>query len=430
MAGINTNLGKRVLGEPRGETTERGDSTSMTATIVFRAYRTELDPNSAQRTSLLRHAGAARFAYNWGLTKRMEEYKASGGSLNAIALHRELNHLKKSDFPWMYQVSKCAPQEALRDLDKAFKNFFEGRGKYHRFKSRKRRGAGSFRLTGSIKVHRDRIQLPRVGLVKLKEKEYLPTAGVHILSATVSERAGYWFVSVQVEEEIQVPANLGRVVGVDVGVLRLATVSDGAVIENPKALKRYDGKLRRLQRSLSRKQRNSRNRTKARMALAGCHYRVACIRRDALHKATTMLAKTKSVIAVEDLAVRNMMGNHRLAGSLADASFSEFHRMLEYKARWYGSVVVKADRFFPSTKRCSVCGSVKAEVKLSERVFKCDACGSLVDRDLNAALNLRMVAASWAETENACQRGEVHATRQVLLDEAGTDNGQLAACPK
>ncbi len=390
-------------------------------TLIRRAYKTELDPDNDQRTSLLRHAGAARFAYNWGFQRKQDSYEATGKSPTAIDLHRELNRLKKTTLPWMYEVSKCAPQEALRDLDKAFRNFFDGRSRFPRFKSRKR-GIGGFRLTGSIKVHQDCMQLPRIGLVRLKEKEYLPISGVHILSATISERAGHWFVSVQVEEEIHVLVNHGPVVGVDVGVSHLATVNDGAVIENPKALRRYGTKLRRLQRSLSRKQKDSANRKKAKMRLAKCHYRVSCVRRDALDKATTMLAKTKSVIAVEDLAVRNMMRNHILAGSLADASFCEFQRMLEYKAEWYGSVVVKADRFFPSTKRCSACGAIKAEITLTERTFRCGVCGSEMDRDVNAAMNLEFVAASWAETLNACKSGEVHAVRQVLPCEAGTEH--------
>jgi len=376
--------------------------------MLFRAYRTELDPNILQRASLLKHAGTARFAYNWGLTRHTQEYAATGKSLNATVLSRELNRLKKTSFPWMYEVSKCAPQEALRNLDTAFKNFFEGRGGFPRFKGKKR-GIDSFRLAGSIRAYNDHIQLPRLGLIKLKEKAYLPTAGVHVLGATVSEHAGHWFVSLRVEEGIQVPVNSGSVVGVDVGVSHLATVSDGTFVNNPRTQRRFDKKLKRLQRSLSRKQQDSMNRGKARRRLAQCHYRVSCIRRDALHKATTMLAKTKSVIAVEDLGARTMMKNHRLAASVADASFGEFYRMLQYKVRWYGSTIVKAERFFPSTKRCSTCGVVKTEVPLSQRTFRCDACGAEMDRDLNAALNLEQVAASWAETQNACQRREVHA---------------------
>jgi putative transposase len=267
--------------------------------------------------------------------------------------------------------------------------------------------------------------LPRLGLIKLKEKEYLPRTSSHILAANVSEHAGHWFVSIQVEEEAQVPMNQGPAVGVDVGVLRLATISDGTCIENPKALNRYGKKLRRLQRNLSRKRRGSRNREKTKKQLARCHYRICCIRRDTLHKATTMLARTKSVIVLEDLAVKELMKNHRLARSLADASWGAFHRMLGYKAQWHGGTIVKADRFFPSTRRCSTCGHVKAKVTLSQRTFRCDMCGAQMDRDLNAALNLEQVAASWAETQNACQRREVHGQSQVLTNEAGTGTDQL-----
>jgi len=395
---------------------------------IERAYKTELDPNNVQRTVLLKHAGTARFAYNWGLARRKEEYERTGKSSNAIALHRQLNALKRTDFPWMYEVSKCAPQEALRDLDRAFKNFFEGRAKYPKFRSR-RLGIGSFRLTGSIRVFHDSIQLPRIGRVRLKERGYLPTEGVHILSATVSEKAGRWFVSVQVEKDIKVPVNAGAVVGVDVGISKLATVSDGTVIENPKALARFERKRKRLQRSLSRKVNNSGNFERARRKLARCEFRIASIRRDAQHKATTMLARTKSVIAVESLNTNGLLKNHHLAKHLADAGLGEFLRQLEYKTKWYGGAVVEANPFFPSTKRCSSCGAVKDEMPLSERTYRCESCGFEADRDLNAARNLASVATSWAETLNACESGEVHAARlprgsphgQVLHEEAGTE---------
>ena len=183
--------------------------------LVERAYKTELDPTNTQRTTCLRHAGSARFTYNWGLQRKKESYQATGRSPTAIDLHRELNRLKHTDYPWMYEVSKCAPQESLRDLDRAYRNFFEGRAKYPKFKSRKQ-GIGSFRLTGTIRVFENAIQIPRVGRIRLKEHGYLPTTGVHIHSATVSEHAGHWFVSLQVEKEIEVPENVGSVAGVDV----------------------------------------------------------------------------------------------------------------------------------------------------------------------------------------------------------------------
>ena len=181
---------------------------------VNRGYKTELDLTDQQRQACIRHAGAARYAYNYGLARKIEAYRLGQKVPTAIDLHRELNALKKGELAWMYEVSKCAPQEALRDLDKAYKNFFRGLGEKKagrkvqigppQFKSRKK-GIGSFRLTGVIHVHEKHIQLPRLGKLRLKEKGYIPTEGVHILSAAVSERAGHWFVSVQVEMEIPDP---------------------------------------------------------------------------------------------------------------------------------------------------------------------------------------------------------------------------------
>jgi len=388
--------------------------------IVKRAYRAELDPNNKQQTLLSRSAGTARFAWNWGLQRRIEEFRVTGRCSNAIAQHRQLNGYKKAFFPWMYQVSKCCPQEALRDLDTAYKNFYQGRAGFPRFKSKKR-GAGSFRLTGAIRVCQDRIQLPRLGKIGLKEKGYIPT-DAHMLSATVSERAGRWFVSVAVEEEIQVPENDGPMVGVDLGVTRMATVSDGTVFENPKALKRHERRLKRLQRSVSRKQKGSINRAKARLGLARVHLKIADIRRDAVHKATSWLARTKSAIVVEDLNVQGIHKNHHIARSVGDAGMGEFRRQLEYKTLWYGSRLIVADRFYPSTKICSVCGHAQ-NIPLSERTHRCSVCRLEIDRDLNAALNLEKVAASSTETINACLRREVHASPTVEVQVPAHDAG-------
>ena len=373
---------------------------------VSRAYSVELDPTNVQRTSMLRHAGIARFAYNWGLQRKQEVWWMNQLPIprvktpTAIDLHRELNLRKKQDLAWMYESSKCAPQEALRDLDRAYRSFFEGRARFPRFHSR-HRGPGSFRLTGSIRVRDRQIGLPRIGRVRLKEHGYLPET-TPILSATVSERAGRWYVSVAVEEGRPDPTPIvGEVVGVDLGLNHLATVSDGTVIENPKALVGRWRKLQHLQREVSRKRNGSRNREKAKRRLSRCHAKVADLRKDALHKATTMLARTKPVIVVESLRPKNMLRNHHLARSLADASFGEFVRQLEYKCRWYGSRLVRADPFYPSTQLCSGCGARK-EMPLSERTYSCPACRLMIDRDLNASRNLAMVAASSAETENAC----------------------------
>lgn len=370
---------------------------------IHRAYKTELKLNNKQRTACLKHAGTARFAYNWGL-----EYKEAIYRLNqlpvphvknptAIDLHRELNVLKKTTYPWLYESSKCAPQEALRDLDVAFTNFFAHRAKYPQFKSR-RKGIGSFTLTGIIKVYGAMIQLPTLGRLRLKEHGYIPTVGVHILSATVSEKAGNWYISIQVEEDLEVPINTGPPVGVDIGITVLATASDGMVYANPKALRTHERKLKRQQRTLARKQKGSNNRKKAVLKIQRTHQTIANIRIDAIHKATTELARTKSVIGIEDLNIRGMLKNHCLAKSISDAAFGEFRRQIGYKTQWYGSRLVVADRWFPSSKMCSRCGYIKGDMKLGDRTYICDECDLIIDRDLNSSLNLERLAVSSMES--------------------------------
>lgn len=374
-----------------------------------RAYKTELDPNDVQQTALLRHAGAARWAFNWGLARKIEACQAGQKSPSAIDLHRELNALKKipqnqGGVPWMYESSKAAPQEALRNLDVAFNNFFRRcktgakRKGFPRFKSRKR-GIGSFTLTGASHVLNSHVVLPRIGAIRLKECGYLP-ADAEIKRAIVSERAGRWFVSVVVESPDSVLPALGDApLGVDVGISTLATMSDGTVFENPRALRTAERKLVRLQRSVSHKKKGSANRRKAVARLARQHYRISCIRKDAIHKATSAITKRRPpAIGIESLNVAGMLGNHCLAKAVADASMSEFLRQIRYKAEWAGIRIVDADRFFPSSKTCSGCGHVKPDLSLSERTYSCESCGLAMGRDLNAAINLRKLAASSAVT--------------------------------
>jgi len=377
---------------------------------VIRGYKTELDLNNEQMTACLKHAGAARWAYNWGLRRYEEEYQAGRKTPNAISLHKELNALKQTELPWMYDVSKCAPQEALRDLEQAFKHFFrkvalkkEGKWKekcgYLKFKSKKR-GIGSFRLTGALHIFERAVQLPRLGKLRLKETGYIPTSGVKILYATVPEQAGRWFVSVQLEEEQTGPTlATGTAIGVDLGIKTLATLSDGSVIENPKALRSNLKKLKRLSRRHSRKQKGSRNRRKTTRKLARLHARIATIRSDALHKATSMIgAKTKpdqerpSVIVIEDLNVSGMLKNRKLSRAIADVGFAEFRRQITYKAKQAGSLIHVVSRWEPSSKRCSCCGWIDQDQTLNDRVFVCHECGYVADRDYNAARNLAALA--------------------------------------
>jgi putative transposase len=390
---------------------------------VQRAYKTELDLNDQQVTACKQHAGAARWAYNWGLQVKQERYTATKKSPTAIELHRELNALKKTNVPWMYEVSKCAPQEALWNLDAAFTNFFRrcalkkqgkwnGKLGYPQVKTKKK-GLGSFRLTGRIVVSEKAIVLPRLGRLRLKERKYLPTKGVQILSATVSEQAGHWYVSVQVEEEQTVPENSGPVVGIDLGIKSLATLSDGEVIPNPRHLKRRLKKLKRLQRMVSRRHKGGKNRKKAVRKLAKLHRQIKNQRSNTLHQVTTRLAKTKSVLVIEDLHVAGMLKNHHLAQAIGDVGFYEFKRQLLYKASWYGSRVLLASRWEPSSKTCSACGWLDADLALKDRVYHCKACGLVLDRDLNAAINLAKLAGSSSDSLNACGADSAGSSREA-----------------
>lgn len=358
--------------------------------LIQKAYKTEIDPNNKQITALMKHAGCARKAWNWALGRiQNKETKP-----NAMQLHRELNVEKKGEFAFMYEVSKCAMQESLRDLQAAFKNFFEKRSGFPKFKSRNK-GIGSFRLTGSIKVENNKIKLPRLGWLKLKEAGYIPT-DQHILSVTVSEQAGRWYVSLLVREEVEEQDNSGDVIGIDLGIKTLAMCSDGSQYNNPKALSKLENKIKYCQRRLSKKKdKKSKRRKKLRTKIAKLWRRVANIRKDATHKASSEIVKTKQpqIIVMEDLNVSGMIKNHKLAKSIHDANMREFRRQVEYKAGWSGIEVRFVDRFFASSKMCSGCGKVKKDLKLSDRTYKC-SCGLEMDRDLNAAHNLKNTVSS------------------------------------
>ena len=366
---------------------------------INRAYKVELNPNNKQRTLLGKSVGCARFAYNWGLNGRIELYKSEKKTLTAIDQHKILCSKKKTEYPWMYEVSKMAPQEALRDLDTAFKNFFRGlkQGKkvgFPKFKS-KHKDKDSFRISFGFYVTNSTINIPKVGCVKLKEKGYIPTKDVKINSMTVSKEADRWYISVQIEQDIPEPtAQIESVLGVDVGIKTLATCSNGDVFENPKFLKKSKKKLAHAQKNLARKKfdketkRSSNNRLKCKLKVQKIYQRISNQRKDTLHKMTCILAKTKPrYIVLEDLNVSGMMKNHKLAGAIGDASFNEIKRQLTYKTSWYGGSIVEVDRFFPSSKTCSVCGCLKEDLTLEDRIYICD-CGNVIDRDLNASINL------------------------------------------
>ena len=362
------------------------------------AHKIALDPSNVQATYFAKAAGVARFAYNWALAEWKRQYEAwkldnSLPKPSQAALGRQLNAIKREQFPWMLEVTKNAPQMAIIRLGDAFNNFFAGRAKYPKF--RKKGVQDRFTITNDqFSVEGSRIRIPKLGWVRMREP--LRFAG-KIMSATISRVADRWFVSITVDtqNDLHLPkAENQGAVGVDLGVAALATLSTGEVITGPKPHKALLERLRRLSRSLSRKQKGSRNRQKAKAKLARLHARIANIRLDALHNLTTDLTRRFHTIGIENLNVRGMMRNRHLARSIADMGFFEFRRQLEYKAAMRGGQVVMADRWFPSSKTCSACGSVQEAMPLSVRQWACPDCGARHDRDVNAAVNLKNMAVS------------------------------------
>jgi putative transposase len=390
---------------------------------VTQAYRYALNPTPAQERALWSHAGAARFAWNWGLAKCRERYEAEGRWYSGADLHKLWNAAKKADpaLAWWGENSKCAYQEAFRDLDRTLKDFIKsGKGQrkgprlgFPRFKKRGK-ARDSFRFsTGAIRCGGGTVTLPRLGVIRTHEDMgnlagKIADGSARILSATVSRTAQRWFVSFAVAAERDVPARHARpgsAVGVDLGVRALLTGVDdqGRVIEvpGPKPLRASLRRLRRASRAHSRKQPGSASRRKSAARLARIHAKVAHVRADALHKATTGLARRYETIVAEDLNVAGMTRNRRLARAIADQGFGQTRRMLAYKTEWNGGTLIVADRWLPSSKTCSACGAVKAKLSLSERTFRCEHCGLVEDRDVNAARNLLKLAASGAESVNA-----------------------------
>ena len=389
---------------------------------VTQAYRFALDPTPGQERALRSHAGAARFAWNWGLAQCRERYARERKWYSGAELHKLWNQVKKADpaLGWWEQNSKCAYQESFRDLDGALRDFTKSRkderkGRrlgFPRFK-KKGRCRDSFRLTGAVRCGRGTVTLPRLGAVKTHEStrklaRRLENGTARILSATVSRTAQRWHVSLTVEVDRAVPERHprpGTAIGIDLGIKSLITGADSAgtviTVPGPKPLKAGLRRLRRASHAHARKKPGSAARRKAAARLARLHARIANLRADALHKATTMLAARYETIVAEDLNVAGMTRNRRLARALSDHGFGTARRMLGYKTGWNGGTLVLADRWYPSSKTCSGCGTVKTKLGLSERTYQCDTCGLVLDRDVNAARNLLSLAASGAERRNA-----------------------------
>lgn len=365
------------------------------------AHRIRLYLNNCQAGYLAQAAGTARFVYNWGLARWNELY-AAGSKPSWQKLNAELNAIKREQFPWMYNVTKWCANKALNDLGNAFSNFFRRvkageKPGYPRFK-KKGRSRESFYVAGAdLQFDGTKIRIPKLGWVRMAEVVRFPG---RVVSARFTKCAGKWFVSVQVElDESWVYSHRCEnqaVVGVDLGLTHLAIPSKGEPTDAPRALRFYERRLKRFQRELARRTKGGSNWSKTRLKIQKTYEKIANVRRDVTHKLTAQLVRDFRWIGIEDLNVRGMVKNHCLAKSVSDAGFAEVRRQLEYKAQLSGSTVIVADRWFPSSKRCSSCGYVLEHLLLSTRRWRCPTCSAEHGRDINAAMNLEQIAAGYA----------------------------------
>ena len=375
---------------------------------TIRGHIIRLDPTNKQATHFGKTCGVARLAYNWALAEWQKQYQADKNyrdecqakgitidenRLNKPSqgkLRKQLNAIKREQFPFMLEVTKCSPQLAIMQLGDAFKRFFKGESKYPQF--RKKGVNDRFSLSNDqfkLKLKKDKpfIQIPNLGLVRMTE--HLRYNG-KILSAKVFTKGGQWFVSIAVElsETTKPLPKTNKSVGIDLGITSLATLSDGTKIQAPKPLKNKLKKLRRLNKSLSRKQKGSNNRAKAKTKLSRLHYQISCIRKDFLHKLSTNLVKKFDVICLENLNIKGMVKNRKLSRAINDLGFYELKRQLIYKANQWGKTLKELDRFYPSSKTCSCCGVKLDELPLSVRNWTCPNCNTNHDRDINASINI------------------------------------------
>ena len=362
----------------------------MSKVLIHRGYKYRLYPNKAQREALAQTFGCCRYVYNWGLDRKSTVYAETGKSLSAYDLGKELTALRKEkDKLWLNDVLRAPLIQSLRHLDSAFEKFFKKQGGYPRFKKKHNKQSATY--------DRDRFSITDRGVklykmpgeVKIRFDRPLPKGG-EIRNAAVSmDSAGRYFVSIVVKEEIATLPPLKARIGIDLGLTHFATFSTGEKIDNPRHFERHYKRLRRAQKSLSRKKKGSKNRDKARRKVARIHARITDARKDFLHKLSTRLISENQAIGTETLRVQNMLKNKRLSRHIGNAGWGGFVAMLQYKADWYGRDVVPADTFFPSSKTCSVCGYKLAELPLGIRQWTCPKCSTIHDRDINAAINIR-----------------------------------------
>lgn len=390
-----------------------GAASSPASATPILAHKIRLDPTAKQEAAFVCACGVARFTWNWSLQRWNEVYR-EGGKPSGYSLKREWNTVKGVQFPWVYESPKNANEQPFGDLQVAFGNFFRGQAEKPKFKKRGKHDA-FYVSNDNLRIDGQRVRLPVIGWVRMREA--LRFEG-KILSARVTREADQWHLAVQVElAQPPAPSQGQGVVGVDLGLTHLATLSTGEKIDNPKPLASSLKRLQRLSRQLSRKQKGSKNREKAKRRLARLHLRIKNLRQDGLHKLTSRLVRESQVVVAEKLHVKGMVRNRRLSRSISDSAWGEFRRQLTYKGELYGVEVVLADRFYPSSKTCSGCGSVKDKLDLGERTYVCMECGLVIDRDHNAALNLRTLG---LRGTHACGEGVRPRRCGAALVEAGT----------
>ena len=346
---------------------------------MFRAFKTRLKVNN--REAAAQWCGVSRLAYNVCLAQWNHDYE-NGVKHNYYSIKKWFNSIKRAEYPFIMQASKCVPEAAIKDLATAFKNMYRRTGKHPRF--HKKGVHDSFRIDGSaITVEGRILKLPKGLHLKLMERFRYENQVNKINNVTISRKAGYWFASISCDINNPARENQGAgIIGIDVGVKTLATCSDGTVVSNPKTLYSREKRKKHLQRMLARKQKGSNNRRKAKLRLARYEYHTAMKRMDWLHKASTQIAKNNKLCFMEDLNVKGMLSNHHLAKSISDCAFTELHRQLTYK-----TTVRDIDRWYPSSQLCSNCGNRKP-MPLAMRTYKCEQCGMVLDRDMNAAVNI------------------------------------------
>ncbi|MFD5459007.1 RNA-guided endonuclease InsQ/TnpB family protein [Streptomyces olivaceus] len=373
----------------------------MTANQVKRAFKYRFYPTDAQAAELSRTFGCVRKVYNLALAARTEAWTRQE-RVNYNATSAMLTAWKKTDeLAYLNDVSSVPLQQCLRHLQAAFAGFFGKRARYPRFKSKKRSRKSAEYTTSGFRFRDGRLTLAKMtDPLDIVWSRPLPEGAIPSTVTVSQDAAGRWFVSMLCDDKPAMPAPANAAVGIDAGLTTLLTLSTGEKIANSRHERRDRVRLARAQRNLAKKQKGSANRAKARRRAAKVYARIADRRRDHLHKLTTRLVRENQTLVIEDLSVRNMVKNHKLARAISDAAWSEFRSMLEYKAQWYGREVIAVDRFFPSSKLCSACGTLQSKMPLNIRTWTCD-CGTVHDRDVNAAKNILAVGL----TATACGDG-------------------------